>query len=99
MCQGHRSGADRVVDVADRGGILRLGRHAEIDRHDEDPRSGERLMHCDIDRAVIGRPGAAMNLDNAGKGPLPTRPVEPRQKRLLAMADILDVLDTDRVGT
>ena len=71
--------ADPQVDIDERGRIGRLGRHAEVERGNEDAALGE----CPGDEVIVGPvlvdPGAAMHLNNRRVRPGTHRPVEPRQ--------------------
>ena len=88
--------AHRVVDVLHRGRIRRLVAGAEIerDRHDAVPR--HRLVAQLLGHPVAHAPGAAVALDQRRERPLAFRPVDARQQRLVAVAEVFDVLDVER---
>ena len=90
--------ADRVVDVGQRLRIGALLRDAPVERDDDDAVTGQNLVADLVGVAVGEAPGAAMQIDQRRKRPLAARLVDLRQQRLVAVAEILDVLHVELVG-
>jgi hypothetical protein len=84
--------AHRIVDVLHRGRIGSLVARTEIerDRHDAVRRHG--LVAQPLRGPVAQAPGAAVALDQRREWPLAARPEHAGEQRLVAMAEVLDVL-------
>src|SRR4030095_15861044 len=79
------------VHVADRSGIARFRRLAEIERSDENPPGGQRPIDPLVVQPVAVVPRAAVDIDDAREWPASLRLIDARQPRLARQALILDV--------
>ena len=89
---------DRKIDVGQRGRVWIIGRHAEINRQNDDAAFRERLRRHGIVEAIEADPGAAMDLDDGGTRSPGVGPVQPCQQRAITAAPIRDVLDQNPPG-
>ena len=91
--------ADRVVDVG-RAPADRRPRAPQppVDRHHGDAVAGQQLVADLVGVAVGEAPGAAVQIDQRRERPVAARLVHLRQQRLVAVAEILDVLHVEFVG-
>jgi hypothetical protein len=64
---------------------------AEVYGHNQEPAGRERQAERFIRLPVLRRPGAAVNVQQHGEGPLPLRPIHPRQPSGVAVAPVLHV--------
>src|SRR5215510_9275468 len=90
--------AHRVVDVLYGGWIRVLVARAEIERNRDDAVLGHGFMAQALGGAVAQTPGTAVAFDQRRKRPLPARPEYAREQRLVAVAEILDVLHVEFMG-
>ena len=90
--------AHRIVDVLHRGGIGSLVAGAEIERDRHDAVRGHEFVAQPLGGAVAHAPGAAMALDHGRKRPGAARLEDARQQRLVAVAQVLDIVDIELGG-
>ena len=90
--------ADRVVDVGERLRIGALGAAAPVERHHDDAMAGQHLVAHLVGQAVGQAPGAAVQVDQRRERPVAARLEHARQQRLVAVAEIFDVLHVEFVG-
>ena len=90
--------AHRVVDVLHRGriGILVAGAEIERDRHDAV--RGHVFVAQLLGGAVAHAPGAAVAFDHGRERPRAARLVDARQQRLVAVAQVFDIVDVELGG-
>ena len=90
--------AHRVIDVLHRSRIGVLVAGAEIERDRDDAVGRHVFVAQRFGQAVALAPGAAVAFDQSRKRPLPARLIHPRQQRLVAVAEIFDILDVEIGG-
>ena len=83
--------ADGVIDVDQSVGIA-VGCVAEVQRRDHKPVLGQRLVETLGTGQIAAVPGSAVEVDHRRKWAVALRPVKSRDQRLVAMAQIFDIL-------
>jgi len=89
--------ADGVVDVDEGRGIAQVGRHPEVEGGHDDAALRQGLVHRHVIGAVAVAPGTPVEIHHHRKGALPLGAEQAREERLVAVAEILDVVDRDLV--
>src|SRR5262245_32167173 len=90
--------AHRVVDVLHGGGIRVLVARAEIERNRDDAVPGHGFMAQALGGAVAQTPGTTVAFDQRRERPLPSWPENTGEQRLVAVAEVLDVLHVEFMG-
>src|SRR5713226_6451803 len=80
-----------VIDVGHRTWITRVGRHAKIQRSNDDAALRERFVDRLIHGAVVVAPRAAVQFDHAWERTFATRLEDTSQQRLVSMAEVFNI--------
>src|SRR5260370_39868500 len=81
-----------VIDVGHRTWITRVGRHAKIQRRNDDAALRERFVDRLIHRAVVVAPRAAVHFDHAWERTLATWLEDTSQQRLVSATEAINIL-------
>src|SRR5215831_5596828 len=87
--------ADGVVNVSHGARIGRVGRHAEIEGGHHHSALGEGLVDDGIALATAHTPRPTVKIDDQGEGAVALGLEEAGEERLVAVAEILHILDVD----